>query len=368
MITPCSPTAEQIDLWVPTHLFSAGAYKLDQTSITTKVDQNESPWDWPEDMKQRVVDKVMSVSWNRYPSPYPVEIINQLSQTCEIDPECIVVGQGSNTLIALALSAFGHTQVVAADPSFPLYKAHCRYAGLPYEPWPLDTNFEYDLKLLPPLKPGGIVVFASPNNPTGSLLKDEDLHSLLSSYPKTLFIADEAYLGFSSQNLSYLLKDFSNLILIRTLSKTAASAGIRCGYTLGHPTLVEQIRKINLPFSSNIFTSFAIEALLTDKEFIKKQKSWTATLLQEKSVLISEMKKHLSSSAKLYPGHANFVMIQFKNDDNLNMFNNHLKERQILARAISDGQRLKGCLRLSIGTPEENKAIIKACQKFSGTR
>ena len=215
-------------------LRSAMGYKLnDPEGITVKLDQNECPFDWPEPLKKRVLEGVLKQQWNRYPEPHGEHFHKLLADYVGVPRDCLITGPGSNTLIPLLIDSMGKTRkgkLVIARPSFALFEAQCKYSGVDYEPWTLSKNFEYKIDNLPDLPEGSMVIFANPNNPTGSSIPNDLLRELLERNPKSLFVADEAYYEFAGESCVSLLKDYDNLIIMRTFSKTMGSAGIRIGY------------------------------------------------------------------------------------------------------------------------------------------
>ena len=143
---------------------------------------------------------------------------------------------------------------------------HCHYAGISYEPWNLDQDFNYNISDLDDLPAKSLVIFASPNNPTGTTLSIEDLKSLLEKHPESMFLADEAYFEFNDQPYVELLKDHSNLMILRTMSKTMGAAGIRLGYLMGASALIQELKKVRLPFMLNHFAMESAKVILSDAE------------------------------------------------------------------------------------------------------
>jgi histidinol-phosphate aminotransferase len=248
-------------------------------------------------------------------------------------------------------------QVVIAQPSFPLYEMHCRYENIPYEIWPLDKDFNYSLDLLPKLNDPSLLIFASPNNPCGNALKKTDLVTILSKNPQTLVLADEAYFEYNDPEEEYLdlLSRFDNLIILRTFSKTLAAAGIRIGYMVGAKAYIEQFHKLRLPFLINSFTIEAAKIFLEEKvcrDFVEKLVHHVVSEREKMSLALSQMR------IDFVPSKANFFMLRFDSNEKAELVNQRLLKEGILARTIYKGPRLKGCLRLSIGTTEENELVL----------
>ncbi len=348
-------------------LIAARSYKIDTpTGIKVKLDQNESPWDWPPHLKQKILERVAACEWNRYPDPMASSINDLLADYLGVKAENIMTSPGSNHLIGLILEALGRRlkgKVVITRPSFALFEAHAQYAGIRYETWDLGENFQYDPKRLPDLPPGSFVIFASPNNPTGNSLPKNVFKELLKAHPQTLFLADEAYYEFDDDPYTDLLSEHANLLILRTLSKTMGAAGIRLGYALGSPDLISNLSKLRLPYLLNHFTVEAAKVIFTDPEMMvfmrrnienaKKERDRVFTLLQNKSRQL-----HI----EVINSKANFLLLRFSQQEVCEEVYRGLVQKGILVRNVSGGPGLRACLRVSIGRPEENDAFLKGLE------
>ena len=341
-------------------------YKLnDPEGITVKLDQNECPWDWPEELKETVLERVLKQEWNRYPEPHGEYFHNLLAEYVGIPRECLITAPGSNTLIPLLIDTMGKAnkgKLVIARPSFALFEGQARYSGIDYEPWLLNNNFEFDLKNLPELTDGSMVIFANPNNPTGSSLDNELLSSLLEKYPTTLFVADEAYYEFGGESCADLLEKHDNLIIMRTFSKTMASAGVRIGYLFGARKWIEQLEKVRLPFMLNHFAMEAGIAMMTDSRMKKFVDDHVNLVVQERKILSEALKAY--SEIQAFVSKANFILLRWKDQESCTDLYNYMISKGILLRNVSKGPSLAGCLRLSIGTEKENAAFLTALKAY----
>ena len=206
----------------------------------------------------------------------------------------IVLSPGSNYHISVLLSLFGakeSSDIVLTRPSFPLFEAHCKYQNIPYRVWQLNDSLEYDLDLLPELKKGSCVFFASPNNPVGNVLSPSVLCELLEQYPDTYFIADEAYWEFVDQSYSSLLSQYSNLIIIRTFSKAMGAAGLRLSYVLASESFCRELSKVTLPFLLNKFTMVAAVCALESEAFCCSVKKQVTFIKNERNTLFEALSK-----------------------------------------------------------------------------
>lgn len=373
-VTPKSPSADWLRSFLVPSLIDAASYKIDTPQVTVKLDQNESPWDIPDSIKRKVVEKLMTTQWNRYPSAYCDELSDRLAAYAGTTPGTVLLAPGSNYLVSLVLSTFTKSitkkgtkagKVVIASPSFVLYESHCKYEGIPYESWLLNDDLEYDTKMLPELPPGSVVVFASPNNPVGNTLSCAAFKSILSANPECLFVADEAYVEYASEPYTNLLAKHSNLILLRTLSKTFGCAGVRIGYVMGHPAYLNELRKVRLPYLLNHFSIAALEVLLEDsetKEHLAKIRNTAIKGRQEMHQVLSAIGKE-KNLFTVKNSEANFLLIRFRSQDEAIRCYKKLIEDGILVRNISGGPGLQGCLRLTLGNDRENATVVKS---FSG--
>lgn len=371
---PKKPDAAWLARYLEPSIIGAPAYKIDTPSVDIKLDQNESPWDWPESIKKKIVDRLMAKSWNRYPGAFTDELADKVAAYGGFAPGSILLGPGSNYLVSLTLTVFskgflrkdGDARLVIARPSFPLYESHCKYEGIPYEPWPLTADMEYDEKLLPKLGAGSMVVFASPNNPVGNALPKATLTRLLETHPTTLFVADEAYCEYTAEQYGDLLATHSNLILIRTFSKTLGCAGVRIGYVAAHPEYLGFLKKLRLPYLLNHFSIAAGEVILEDPETKAYLERTRSNAIRERGRVFEGMSA-LAAAGGFFvkKSEANFVLIKWPTQAAcLAAYETLIRER-ILVRNVSAGPGLEGCLRITVGDERENERLLASARKLA---
>ncbi len=358
------PGLEFLGRFLTPSLFSSRGYHIDTLEAEIKLDQNESPWDWPADVKDKILDKLKSAPWNRYPPAFADRLAGKIAAKIGVKPSNILLGPGSNYLIALVLQTFTKKitgKVVLARPSFALYESHCHYEGIEYVPWPLNSDLEYDLSLLPELPAGSLVLFASPNNPVGNVLSRETLRKLLSSHPETLFIGDEAYCEFADEPYTDLLAEFPNLMLIRTFSKTLGAAGLRLGYILAAANVIELLRKPRVPFLINHFTLVAAGEVLDNPAMGKIFQDIVDNAISERKRVHASLEPvGRRLGFKIKSSQANFLLARWPDSDASTRVYKHLIQNGILVRNVSAAPGLAGCLRISIGTSHENDRLISA--------
>lgn len=358
------PNQAFLEKFLTPSLFRARGYHLEAPDVEVKLDQNESPWDWPDSVKDIVLSKLKQRSWNRYPTPFADDLAARIAEKLGVRSKNILLGPGSNYLIGLILQTFSRSiqgKVVLTRPSFPLYESHCQYEGINYEVWPLNADLEYDVALLPHLPDGSLVVFASPNNPVGNVLKRDVLRKLLHDYPQVMFVGDEAYCEFADETYTDLLSEYSNLILVRTFSKTLGAAGVRLGYLLGAANVIELLRKPRVPFLLNQFTLVAANEVMENQAMAKVFDEIIANALRERSRVFESLSAE-SGRLKfvIKPTQANFVLLRWSANLGSDNAYKHLLQCGILVRNVSGAPSLSGCLRISIGTGPENDRLLDA--------
>ena len=371
-ITPKMPAADWLSTYVTPSLTAAASYKIDTPPVSIKLDQNESPWDLPTAIKEKVVARLLERPWNRYPSPFSDDLADQIARHAGVTPGTVLLGPGSNYLIALLLSVFGKGygrqnsgRVVIARPSFPLYESQCQYEGIPYTPWELDADLEYDVAKLPPLNRGSMVIFASPNNPVGNTLPKAVLEELLTKHPDTLFVADEAYFEYAAEPYTSLLAAHANLILLRTFSKTMGSAGVRIGYLLGHANYLNLLRKVRVPYLLNHFATACIEVLLNDPETKAHLRQIQTNAVAQRQVMFERLQTLQDRlGMKVKNSAANFLLLRWPTTAAAEVVYAALIKAGILVRNVSGGPGLAGCLRLTLGNEQENAALIAALERL----
>ena len=360
--------AEPDEVWLASYLqptlYTAKAYEIDIIDVPTKLDQNENPYDWPAEIKAKISERSLQQEWNRYPSAYHDDLAELVANYAKVAGGSVLLTPGSNYLCALVLGLFGRClkgQVRIARPSFALYESHCRYEGLRYEPWILDDSLNYRLAALDSLPPGSLVMFASPNNPVGNVLRRDDLKKLLTQHPNSLFIADEAYYEYAEEPYTDLLADHSNLILLRTFSKTMGCANLRIGYAVAHPNYINQMRKVRLPFLINPLQAATIEVVIGCSEAQKHLENSIREAISERKRIYRKLHEiGVKKSFYVQPSEANFHLLKWPDQTTCDRIYKQLIDEGILLRNISAGPGLAGCLRASIGSVGENDALLNS--------
>lgn len=292
---------------------------------------------------------------NRYPDPYQLQLKQILSKMKNVLVENIFVGNGSDEVIDLALRIFCEPdvdKVIICPPTYGMYEVSANINNVEIISIPLKPNFQLDIDKILSVE-ARMLFICSPNNPTGNLM--DGIDTILENFNGIVFV-DEAYIDFSSQPslLSWLGK-YPNLIISQTLSKAWAHAGIRVGLAYASEKLISYYNKVKPPYNiSELNQKAAIDVLQKNDEIRKDVK----LILAERERLINELKK-LSMITKIYPTEANFVLVECTYAQKVY---DELIASSIIIRNRSSV--VKGGLRITVGTPEENNVLINELKKI----
>lgn len=310
------------------------------------LDANENPYNTPV---------------NRYPDPLQRELKALIAPLKGVKEENIFLGNGSDEAIDLIFRAFcrpGVDNVVAIDPTYGMYKVCAEVNDVEYRTMLLDVYYQFKASaLLSAIDENTNAIFVcSPNNPTGNSLCRKEMESLLNRFDG-LFIVDEAYIDFSSE--PSMLKDldkYPNLIVLQTFSKAWGCAAIRLGMAFASPEIIAIFNKIKYPYNVNILTQQEAIKMLQHPEQIK---AWVNTLLEERARVMEEFVK-LPCCIRVFPTDANFFLAKVYEATQLY---NYLVSEGIIVRNRTNVALCKDCLRITIGTKEENDALLEALRK-----
>ena len=337
-------------------------YTLRPDRARIKLNQNESPWDVPVEIKKETLRRLCDREWSRYPDFLPEKLPQILAEHCGWTSDGIIAGNGSNELIqALLMATVGEgSRVLISEPTFALYRQIATVVGAEIISVPLTPEFSYDTPALISAMRSStpdITIICSPNNPTGCVIPLRDLVSLLQT-STGLVVVDEAYFEFADETAVPLLEQNRNLVVLRTFSKAMAMAGLRVGYLLAASDLVREIAKAMLPYTLNIVSQTAAEVALEMYPTILKTR--VSLIRSERSRLFAEL--GLIQGLSPVPSRANFILV--RSSVLPSWIYQQLLERHILIRDVSAYAMLHDCFRISVGTPEENDQLIAALKEI----
>lgn len=346
-----------VDQYFKKEILDAKLYRL-MHQDGVKLNQNESPWDVPLDIKVRITEKLLKLDWNRYPLEDFVSVTNSVAKFYGVQPDQICISNGSNTLIQAIIQCVpAKAKVLILDPTFSIYEMQADLNGNKVIKVPLSEEFELlpekTLATIKKEKPG-LIFIANPNAPTGTLFDKRSLYRIIESADCPVVI-DEAYYPFTEETVIDWLKDFENLIVMRTFSKALALAGIRFGAIIAQPQVANQIEKFLMTFRLSRITCLIVNEILKDPSYMK---DYVSKIVKERGKLFSELQK--ISGIEVFPSEANFLL--FRVDDATSVYENLIRDK-VLIRNVSNNDSLKNCLRVAVGTVEENELFLTALKE-----
>ncbi|VEI74362.1 Histidinol-phosphate aminotransferase [Mannheimia haemolytica] len=297
-------------------------------------------------------------TFNRYPEPQPQAVIEGYARYAGVAPENVLVSRGGDESIELIIRAFceANDSILYCPPTYGMYAVSADTCGIATKTVPLTADFQLDLAQIKANLEGVKVVFVcSPNNPTGNLIKRSDLLELLQiTAGKAIVVVDEAYIEFCPEaSLVSELANFPHLAIIRTLSKAFALAGLRCGFTLANAELIGVLQKVIAPYPLPVPVS-DIAAQALSPQGIEQMKTRVAEVI----TLRAELQKNLENLPlveQVFDSEANYLL--FKCQDGQKVFK-ALWEQGIILRDQHKALGLQNCIRITVGTREENLRVI----------
>ncbi|TCP97780.1 histidinol-phosphate aminotransferase [Cricetibacter osteomyelitidis] len=299
-------------------------------------------------------------TFNRYPEPQPQAVIEGYARYANVQPENVLVSRGGDESIELIIRAFCEStdSVLYCPPTYGMYAVSSETCGIATKTVPLTTDFQLNLPAIRENLDGVKVVFVcSPNNPTGNLIKRSDLLELLQlTAGRAIVVVDEAYIEFCPEaTMVPELANFPHLAIIRTLSKAFALAGLRCGFTLANPELIGILQKVIAPYPLPVPVS-DIAAQALQPVGITAMQARVAEVLANRTDLQKNL-ENLPLTEQVYPSEANYLLVKFK--DGQKVFQ-RLWEQGVILRNQHTALGLTDCVRITIGTFEENQRVIQA--------
>jgi len=318
-----------------------------QGQASVLLDANENPYNAP---------------LNRYPDPHQRTLKEMISALTEVHESSIFLGNGSDEAIDLLFRAFcepGKSNVISIDPSYGMYEVCAHVNDVSFRKVLLNDDFSLNAEavLRAADKESRIVFLCSPNNPTANLLDYNSVLRIVNNFGG-LVVVDEAYIDFAaSQGMPGDIKQHNNLVVLRTFSKAWGMAGIRLGMAFADKEVIAVLDKIKYPYNINILTQ---EAMLKRMVEMESSRDWIETIISEREKLRLELDK-FEFIVKIYPSDANFLLV--KTTDAKGIYN-FLKNRGVIVRDRSRVSLCEGCLRITVGSPDENTQLINNLSEF----
>lgn len=342
-------------------VLALSAYKVADATGMIKLDAMENPYSWPEDIKTNWLATLRDCPMNRYPDPEARQLVATLRELEQIPEQFdVLLGNGSDEIIQILLMALPPTaSVMAPAPGFVMYKQLSDSLGLRYHAIPLlAENFGLDLSAMLAIiaeHQPSVIFIAYPNNPTGNLFSTEDIIAIL-NVSRGLVVLDEAYAPFANASFMGQLKNYDNLLVMRTVSKLGL-AGLRLGYLVGSPAWLGQFNKIRLPYNINCLTQVTADFALRHKSVFDQQ---TQLICAQRSIVSAAI--NAMNGLFAYPSSANFILFRTQTGQADGIFASLKAQGVLIKNMHPQGGLLSDCLRVTIGTPEENNAFLTALE------
>lgn len=345
------------DKLVRPEVLAMSAYHVAEPGGMVKLDAMENPYALPPALRRELAERLSQVALNRYPEPNPRGLCELIKRRMHVPGGMeVLLGNGSDELIqimVLALARPGASLMYPA-PTFVMYGMSAAFSGMKAVPAPLRDDFSFDaddfIARMRREQPA-IVFIAYPNNPSGALYPARDLTRVIEAAPG-LVVIDEAYHVFAGTTFMGELPRYENLLVLRTVSKLGL-AGIRLGYLVGRPAWIEQFNKVRPPYNINVLTEAAALFLLERLEVLEAQAAEIRAERAKLGAALAEL-----PGVRVFPSEANFFLLRVPDAERTFQ---GLKHQGVLVRSLHPG--LRDCIRVTVGTPDENRILVSALKK-----
>lgn len=317
-----------------------------------KLNTNENPYP-PAPGVEKALKELQSDSLRLYPDPCVADLVNAIADYHKVDPEQVFVGVGSDDVLAMAFLTFFNSKkpIRFPDITYSFYEVWADLFKIPYISCALDEEFE--LKMDDYLVENGGIIFPNPNAPTGILQSTDFIRKILDANKEVAVIVDEAYIDFGGESCLPLIKDYSNLLVVRTFSKSRSLAGLRIGYAIGNKKMIQYLNDVKFSFNSYTMNvpsiCLGVESIRDEKYFVKINEQ----LIQTRE----KVKKELAQLGFSFPDSCtNFIFAKHERCVAKDLFE-ALKEEGIYVRYFNKN-RIDNYLRITIGTEEQMSALL----------
>lgn len=333
------------------------AYHVPPAGGMIKLDAMENPYILPRTLRDEVARLVADAQINRYPDAGAHQLKAGIRRVTDLPPGMdILLGNGSDEIIQLLALAVARPGAVllSVEPSFVMYRMIATFVGMRYVGVPLAEDFSLDLEaMLDAIKRErpALVFLAYPNNPTGNMFDADAIRQVIQAAPG-LVVVDEAYYAFAGDSFIPRLAHYDNLLVMRTFSKLGM-AGLRLGFLAGSAAWLSQLEKLRLPYNVGVLPQLVAAKLLEHHDVLLQQ---AESIKLERTRLLAALKA--INGVRTYPSEANFIL--FRVTGATRVFEG-LKQCGVLIKNLNGGHpALADCLRVTVGTPQENERFIEA--------
>jgi histidinol-phosphate aminotransferase len=338
------------------------SYPVADSTGLIKLDAMENPYTLPAGLAQKLGEHLAGVALNRYPAPRPAQLIGKLKRAMNVPQSCdVLLGNGSDELISIMSMACAKpgAKVIAPSPGFVMYEMSAKFAHMEFVGVPLNTDFTLNVHALLAAideHAPALIYLAYPNNPTGTLYDDADIERVIAAASKSLVVIDEAYQPFAEKSWMPRAAEFDNVVVMRTVSKLGL-AGIRLGYMAGRPDWIMQFDKVRPPYNINVLTQATADFLLDHLDVLDAQ---AADLRAQREQLARDVAA--LPGMTVFPSAGNFLLVRVP--DAAVAFETLLTSRVLVKNVSKMHALLANCVRLTVGTAEENALMVAALKKI----
>lgn len=338
-------------------------YHSPQVDVAVRLNTNESPEAPPQAWVESVKREVARIDWNRYPDRSAVELRTAIGQLHGVGPEQIFVANGSNEVLQTVLLTYGGAGRTAAvwEPTYALHSHIARLTGTMVAEGERAADFSTDLgevrRVIDESSPA-VSFLCSPNNPTGVVDDEGTVRSVLDMVIGVdgLLVVDEAYGQFAPWSAVGLIDESTPLVVSRTFSKTWSMAATRLGYLVGPASVIAELEKVVLPYHLDAFKQLAGTLAL---DYVDQMNERVSRLVEERGRLVGRLSE---LDVDVWPSGANFVLFRPRSIDGADVWQ-RLVDRSVLVRNCSSWPRLQGCLRVTIGSVDEDDVFLSALEE-----
>jgi len=314
------------------------------------------------DANENAFGSPLDAAYNRYPDPLQYDVKKRLSEIKGVPIRNIFLGNGSDEAIDILFRSFcnpGVDNVILVPPTYGMYEVSANINDIKIKKVPLTEDFQLNLEGIAEAIDDHtkLIFICSPNNPTGNSINRDDIETLLANF-SGIVVVDEAYINFSRQKTFIQeLTEYANLVVLQTLSKAWGLAGLRVGMAFASEEIIEVMNKVKPPYNINEASQqLALQALAN----VEQVNTWIKETLAQRDLLVLSL-KNFDFVLDIYPSDANFILVKTTAPKAIY---NYLVEKGIIVRDRSKVDLCEGCLRITVGTPAENKILIDTLQNY----
>ncbi|MBN1948741.1 MAG: histidinol-phosphate aminotransferase family protein [Candidatus Cloacimonetes bacterium] len=314
-------------------------------------------------LQEEILRKMKQIHLNRYFNPVSAELRAKLADYAQVPADCLALGNGADEMLYYVFTAVredSSTFAISLSPSYFDYKSYCQAVGLGIRFLHLDKNFDFQVEDF--LKLGSspdckLAILCNPNNPTGNLFSSEKIREILTSFPG-LVLLDETYYEFSGVTFKDYLDEFENLLIVRSFSKSFSAAGLRFGYLLSHPRNIAELEKVMTAFHLNIMTQAIVTVMIDNRRIFAE---YVQQVITERNRMYHRLA--LLPDVKVFDSATNFLL--FTLGDKSRAFFNFITDCDIAIRPVWQHPLLSDCLRVSVGSPDQNDLFLQRIEEFT---